>query len=147
MPRRYTPAASRTARAALAGAAWSIAGIVLISFAAGWLGGLDGRTAVAFGVTGLVSAVLAWLLFFRRLAGRNLERLTESPERACVFGFQPVRSHLVMVSMIALGSVLRHSALPKSDLAVVYLAIGGALLLSSFRYHARVARTFKGVGL
>ena len=37
--------------------------------------------------------------------------------------------------MISLGLFLRHSSLPKQYLAVIYLAVGGALFLSSFYYY------------
>lgn len=42
--------------------------------------------------------------------------------------------------MIALGIALRHSGVPKPALAVVYAAIGGALMLASGLYHRRVYR-------
>jgi hypothetical protein len=36
--------------------------------------------------------------------------------------------------MIALGLLLRHSAIPKPYLAILYIGMGLALLLSSLRY-------------
>ena len=39
--------------------------------------------------------------------------------------------------MITGGILLRHSAVPKSYLAVVYAAIGGALLQASVHYYLR----------
>ena len=41
--------------------------------------------------------------------------------------------------MMTGGMLLRHSTLPKPWLAVVYAAIGGALLLASRQYYARLA--------
>jgi hypothetical protein len=46
--------------------------------------------------------------------------------------------------MIALGVTLRHSAVPRPELAVVYLAIGGALLLASFSYYNNLIDAFRG---
>jgi hypothetical protein len=42
---------------------------------------------------------------------------------------------LIIAVMISLGLFLRHSSLPKQYLAVIYLAVGGALFLSSFYYY------------
>ena len=52
-----------------------------------------------------------------------------------MFSFQAWKSYLLVAFMIALGITLRHSALPRPILAGVYLAIGGALFLSSLRYY------------
>ncbi len=144
MARRLTPVASRGVRTAIASATWGAVGVMLLSFGIGWLADAEPRTALVLGALGVTLGLLAWRLLFRGLAGRNRARLACSPERMCVFGFQPPKSYAIMAAMIALGTVLRHSAVPKPDLAVVYLAIGGALLLSSLRYHTR---TDKGVAL
>jgi hypothetical protein len=37
--------------------------------------------------------------------------------------------------MITMGTFLRQSSLPKPYLAVIYIGFGGAMLLSSLRYH------------
>jgi hypothetical protein len=111
---------------------------MLLAWAGVWLSAATGPVSVALGGLGLAIAILAWWLLFRGLAAKNIERLTASPERACLFGFQAPKGYLMMGSMIALGVTLRHSAIPKPDLAVVYIAIGGALLLASMSYYSRL---------
>ena len=54
--------------------------------------------------------------------------------KTCVFAFVPWKSYLIIVIMIAMGSTLRHSAIPKQYLAILYMGIGLALMLSSVRY-------------
>ena len=44
------------------------------------------------------------------------------------------KSYLLLGVMMALGIGLRHSPLPKPYLAVLYIGIGLALVLSSVRY-------------
>jgi hypothetical protein len=46
--------------------------------------------------------------------------------------------------MIALGSVLRHTALPREILAVLYTAMGGALALASLIYFGGLRGNFAG---
>ncbi len=145
MPGRFTPAASRRTRTLIAGLVWSAVGVMLVAWAVSWLAAATPFATLTFGVGGVTLALVAWRMLFRRLAAKNLERLAGLPDRLCVFGFQSPQSYLITVAMIALGVTLRHSALPKPELAVVYLAIGGALFLASMRYHVRFARTLKGV--
>ncbi len=42
--------------------------------------------------------------------------------------------------MITGGVLLRHSAIPKPYLAILYAAIGGGLFLSSFVYYGQLQR-------
>ncbi|HEX9093185.1 MAG TPA: hypothetical protein VF902_04305 [Coriobacteriia bacterium] len=135
--RRISATVSRRTLTLVAGLVWSGVGIMLIALAATWLAAVPVSAELGLGGLG---AVLAWQLLFRGLALRNLVRLSAVRERASLFAFQAPRSYLIMVSMIALGVVLRHSAVPKPDLAVAYAAIGGALFLSSLSYHARLLR-------
>jgi hypothetical protein len=71
---------------------------------------------------------------FSRLVRQNLERIRSRPAKACLFGFQSWKSYLIVAVMVTMGAVLRHSGVPKPQLAVVYLAMGGAMVLSSPRY-------------
>lgn len=124
---------------AVAGVAWSGVGIMLLSRAWGWLSAPGIHAALALGALGVMLAVVAWRFLFGRLANRNIHRISAGPERACVFGFQTVKSYVVMAGMIVLGVTLRHSALPKPDLAAVYIAIGGALFAASTQYYRSLA--------
>lgn len=145
MARRCTPVASRRTRTLVAGLVWSGVGVMLLAWAVSWLADATPAVAFAAGACGTALAIASWRVLFRGLAVRNLERLAAAAPRACVFGFQAPTSYAVTLAMIALGITLRHSTLPRPDLAVVYLAIGGALFLASITYHASVARSLTGV--
>jgi hypothetical protein len=54
--------------------------------------------------------------------------------KKCVFSFLTWRSYIIVAVMIALGSLLRHSPIPKPYLSILYTGIGLALVLSSVRY-------------
>jgi len=145
MAGRSTPKAPRRVRMTVAGLAWSGAGLMLLSWAVRWLLATPTPVALALAVVGVAAAVGAWLALFGRLARTNVARLVAAPRLACVFAFQPLKSYLIMIAMIGLGITLRHSVVPKPELAVVYLAIGGALLLASFSYYNNLIESFRGV--
>ena len=66
-------------------------------------------------------------------------------DKSCVFAFQAWKSYLIIAFMIGLGIFLRHSAFPRHYLAVIYLAVGLALLLSSLLYYGLLWRVvFRG---
>ena len=56
------------------------------------------------------------------------------PTPSCLFAFQAWKSYLLVALMILIGFGLRHSALPKPFLAVVYLTIGAALIFAGGQY-------------
>ena len=74
---------------------------------------------------------------FARLARRNIQRIRElSPhkEKICLFAFQALQSYVLIIGMITLGILLRLSPIPREYLAIVYLAIGFALVYASLQY-------------
>jgi hypothetical protein len=138
--RQYTPAVSRRWLFAVSGWLWTAVGVMLCSLAVHWLTHIGGTTAGLLGAGGAVLAVAAYRLMFRKIVHKNIARIEQRPDVTCFFAFQPWRSYGLMVFMIALGITLRHSALPKYYLAVVYTGIGGGLFLASFSYHVRFWR-------
>ena len=71
---------------------------------------------------------------FLRLVDKNLARIMPMEGPRCVFSFMPWKSYLLIMVMVLMGFLLRHSSIPKLYLAGLYSAIGTALLLSSVRY-------------
>ena len=125
---------------AAAGFTWSAVGILLCRLAYGWLDTHMFRTALLSGTAGVIGAVVAYHFVFSAIAHKNIDRLSLFPEKACFFAFQAWKSYFIIVVMVALGAILRHSLIPKEYLAALYLTIGGALLLSSLHYYVRLRR-------
>lgn len=123
---------------AAAGFTWSAVGILLCRLAYGWLDTLVFRAALLSGAAGVIGAVVAYHFVFSAIAHKNIGRLSLFPEKACFFAFQAWKSYFIIVVMVALGAILRHSPIPKQYLAALYLTIGGALLLSSLHYYVRL---------
>lgn len=132
---RLKPGVARHWLFALAGLVWTGVGVMLLRLAYMWLADLGGLPALELGALGGAIAVAAGLTMFARIARKNIARISEAPDIACVFSFQAWEGYLVMTFMIALGVLLRHSAVPKPALAVVYAGVGGALTISSLRYY------------
>jgi hypothetical protein len=119
---------------AIAGVVWSAVGAMLCHRAWGWLHPLNDLRLLALAATGLGLAFVFHRVMLERIARRNMSRICNYAERGCVFAFQAWRSYLIILVMIALGSFLRHTAMPREILAVLYTAMGGALILSSLAY-------------
>lgn len=127
------PAIPRRMLPVIAGTMWWFVGIMLTVMALRWLWGYNGNT-LHFFLSGLIAALVIHHFGFLRLADRNLERISRLPVRSCVFSFISWKSYFLIVIMISLGVILRHSAIPREYLSVVYMGIGLALFLSGIRY-------------
>jgi len=123
---------------AAAGVMWSAVGILMLRLACGWIGGLVLRRAVVSGISGMTGAWIAYHFVFSKIARKNLDRISQFPQKACFFAFQAWKSYFIIGFMIALGVRLRHSDIPREYLAALYGTIGGALLLSSRLYYVRL---------
>jgi len=117
---------------------WTAVGVILCLMAYHWLTTNVFKWSILFGVTGLLLALGVYYFGFSRIARKNIDRLFQFQEKVCFFAFQAWKSYLVIALMATLGAFLRHSSIPKQYLAVIYLAIGGALVLSSLHYYARL---------
>jgi hypothetical protein len=132
---KLKPAVSKYWLISLAGLLWSAVGLLLCRLAYLWLKGVPWGAAAFLGISGILLALLAYRFSFSRIAEKNINRIRQFSEKGCIFAFQAWKSYLIIVIMIALGLFLRHSPLPKQYLAVIYLAVGGALFLSGFHYY------------
>jgi len=130
------PAVPRRGLIIGAGVVWSSAGGMLLFRAA---------TMIPLVHSGLpwilpLSAAIGWLkarLVFSRIVKDNIRRiemLSPHKDKVCLFAFQPWRSYLVVIVMVALGLWLRHSSLSPAILVAVYVAIAVALLVSGVKY-------------
>lgn len=138
---KFKPAVPKYILMAMAGLLWTTVGLGLCRLGYKWVSLLPGTRAVSFGLAGMILALIAYRFGFSGIAAKNIERLCLLPSKGCLFAFQAWRSYLIIGLMIGLGLVLRHSQIPKTYLAIVYFAVGGALILASFRYYACLWRT------
>jgi len=131
---RFKPAVGKRTLLLLSGLVWIAVGFMLLRFAYLWLRAAGGGKSAVLAGAGLFLALLIHHFGFLKVVDRNLGRILPMEGKRCVFAFQPWRSYLIVIVMIAMGIGLRHSPLPKTYLAVLYTGIGMALVLSSVRY-------------
>jgi hypothetical protein len=118
----------------LAGIAWLAVGATLVTRAVFWL--LHGPHVhdLFFAGAGVTIALVVHHFGFLRIVDKNVGRILPMETKRSPFSFVPWKSYLTIAFMMGLGALLRHSPIPKEYLAVAYLGIGIALVLSSVRY-------------
>jgi hypothetical protein len=132
--KRFEFAVDRKTLIFLSGFVWSVVGIMLCRLAAGWLNAIGGD-AGPFIVSGVLLAILIHHFGFLKLVYKNTERISSLESKTSIFAFQERKSYIIILIMICLGIILRHSPIPKQWLAVIYLGFGGAMILSSIKYY------------
>ncbi len=131
---KYKPAVNKNVLLFLAGFMWGGVGTMLLFLAFSWLSKTPNINYYLFGGAGVVLALLVHHFGFLKIVDKNLERILPMDEKKCLFSFIPWKSYLIIVVMITMGAVLRHSVIPMQYLAILYTGIGLGLILSSVRY-------------
>jgi hypothetical protein len=142
--KKYKPAVTREVLLFLAWALWFCVGCLLLTYAIFWLMAAGTGHRVMCGGTGVLCALLVHHFGLLTVVDKNLARLQSGDGKKCLFSFMPWKSYLIIPVMIALGVLLRHSAIPKPYLAILYIGMGLALLLSSLRYLRYFLQALKG---
>ncbi|MFZ1982828.1 MAG: hypothetical protein WAU91_00345 [Desulfatitalea sp.] len=131
---RIRPAVGKSALLFLAAFMWIGVGSMLLALAYGWLHNAPGPGVIMPVALGAAAALVIHHFGFLKIVDKNLARILPMEGKRCLFAFMTWKSYLNVAAMIALGILLRHSAIPKPYLAVLYIGIGLALVLSSVRY-------------
>jgi hypothetical protein len=125
----------------IAGALWTVAGVILCWRAGVWLAADGSAVALPLELIGLMLAIPFYTFCFVGIVRKSIARIDHLPERASIFAFSAVRGYFMIGGMIALGVALRSSPIPRDYLAVPYTAMGGTLLLASSRFYKRFWKT------
>ena len=140
---KFKPAVTKNVLLFLAGIVWLSVGTMLMFLSFSWLSAVYGSNRYLFAGIGVVFALMVHHFGFLKIVDKNLERILPMDGKKCLFAFVPWKSYLIVVVMIILGAILRHSSIPKQYLAVLYSTIGLALILSSVRYLRAFFREIK----
>jgi hypothetical protein len=138
--KRLNPAVSKHWLLILAGVMWTGVGFMLCGYALNWLTSPLSVATVTLGGLGIVISIVANRLQFTKLALKNIERILQYADKACLFAFQAWKGYLIIGVMVTGGILLRGSIIPKPYLAVAYASIGGALLQASRHYYVQFFR-------
>jgi len=140
MIEKLNPAVPRRFLLALAGSLWTVAGGILCTRGALWLGQFQTGTIAAVESAALAVAAAGYIALFSRLVRKNIDRINSLPERACVFAFTPWRGYIMIGIMMTAGISLRSSSLPLYYLSLPYTAMGIVLLTGSAVFYREFLR-------
>jgi len=131
----FKPAVNKSVLLFMAGFVWLCVGIMLLSLAYSWLSGEPQEVFFVFFCLGIVAALFVHHFGFLRIADKNIRRILPMDGKRCLFSFITWKSYIIIVVMVMMGNLLRHtSMIPPRYLAILYTGIGLALVLSSLRY-------------
>ena len=125
---RYKPGVSVRTHLFLAAFIWSVVGFFLLTFGLG-LTLVPGR--IWFAVAGLVLGTVKTFFILDRVARKNMKRIREFKDKACIGSVYSWKTWLLVAAMILLGRYLRTSVLPGQVVGLLYTAVGWALMLAS----------------
>ena len=132
--KKFTPSVDKRILVLLAGTVWCGVGIMLVNLAVSWLSPLSFRESGIYYAAAFLGTMAIHHFGFLKIADNNLNRLLPLTEKRCLFSFMTWRSYIMVLIMVSMGITLRHSALPKRYLSILYNGIGLALFLSGIRY-------------
>jgi len=131
---RLNPAVPRYYLFGLAGAFWTFAGLMLCARAILWLNVFPLSVELALETTSIAIAIIGYLFLFVKVVQKNIDRIGQLPDHACVFAFTAWQGYVMIALMITIGITLRNTSIPKYFLAVPYTAMGAILLIGSAKF-------------
>jgi hypothetical protein len=141
MNSNYKPAVKTPFLLFLSGILWIGVAVMLNSFAISWLLQFEGPAVWVYPTIGFFAALIIHHFGFLRVVDKNLRRISKMEAKTCVFAFMSWKSYLIVMVMVGMGIGLRHSAIPRQYLSILYIGIGLALFLSSIRYFRVLIRS------
>jgi hypothetical protein len=131
---KIKPAVDKSALIFLSFFVWVVVGTVLLLLAYSWLKASQGNSSFLFVGVGIGAALVIHHFGFLKIVDKNLGRILPMEGKQCAFSFMPWKSYIIVAVMVTMGALLRHSAIPKTYLSILYIGIGLSLVLSSIRY-------------
>jgi hypothetical protein len=123
----------------VSGLMWTGVGIMLIIFALRWFSVLSINEIIIVTIGGILLGIAILYFGFRHLAQKNIVRICAYNGKVSIWWFQKVQTYFLIIFMISLGIFLRKSGiLPKVLLSPMYMGIGFALFLASFKYYLQI---------
>ena len=132
--RKFNPGVDKSILILMGGMMWCGVGIMLIRYAVSWLSLCSLKDQICFYSAGFLAAMPIHHFGFIKIATKNIIRILALTEKTSPFAFMTWKSYLIVLVMVSMGIALRHSALPKMYLSILYNGIGLALFLSGIRY-------------
>lgn len=119
----------------IAGGLWLTVGLgLMIRGFLWWQENFSLTLSILYFVTLIPLAIIFSSKILMKVTRRTLTHIQKLPDKVCMFAFQPAKSYGIMLFMISLGILLRHSPIPHLYLGTLYLLMGLSLSLASFNF-------------
>ncbi len=126
----------------VSGILWSGVGLFLISLAFRWFNQLSNNQIIAACIGGVLLGITIAYFGFGGLATKNIIRIDQYQKNVCFWAFQKWTTYILIVFMMSLGIFMRKTPyIPKYLLSPMYIGIGSALFIASFRYYQFLVQT------
>jgi hypothetical protein len=129
--RKLKPGVTRQVRLFLAAAAWTAVGLGLMIAGTRWSLWSDSSLHPVFLVLAAAVGLTKAFIILKHTANRVIRRIRASGDDRCIGGFFSWRTWVLVLIMIAAGTLLRRSDISRGVVGLVYVAIGIALLAAS----------------
>ena len=131
---KVAPRGPRVARLRLAVAMWGLVGMGLLLFGVVNLLPLESGPALGWSFLAVAVGLFKGQMVLGRSARRTIERVEAQPPNFCLFSFFSWKTWGLVLVMMAMGRLLRKSALPPLLIYNVYVAVGTALLFGTWMF-------------
>ena len=132
--RRYEPALPIPVHYLISGVMWVFVGKMLISYGIRWFQEKITQYLWLFIVISILNALSIYKFGFSKIVNNNIERLQQKQDKLCIFAFIEWKSYVIMVFMMGMGITLRTILGANEYLGILYIGIGGGMLLSGLIY-------------
>ena len=120
----------------ISGLLWTGVGLFLIRLAFRWFAELSTNEIIFAIIAGIILGSTIAYFGFIGLANKNIDRINQYQGKVCVWAFQKWTTYFLIIFMMSLGIFMRNTPyIPKFLLSPMYIGIGFALFVASFRYY------------
>ena len=120
----------------ISGLLWTGVGLFLIRLAFRWFAELSTNEIIFAIIAGLLLGSAIAYFGFNGLANKNIDRINQYQGKVCIWAFQKWTTYFLIAFMMSLGIFMRNTPyIPKFLLSPIYIGIGFALFVASFRYY------------
>lgn len=120
----------------LSGIMWSGVGIFLPNLASRWVAELSTNETIFAVMAGILLGSTIAYFGFIGLANKNIDRINQYQGKVCIWAFQKWTTYFLIAFMMSMGIFMRNTPyIPKFLLSPMYIGIGFALFVASFRYY------------
>jgi len=141
--RKWEPALPIPFHYLLTAAMWIYVGQILISYGVVWFQEKITKFLWLFILVSVIGALSIYKFGFSKIVYKNINRLQQKRYKICIFAFMEWKSYIIMVVMMTMGIMLRIFVGPNEYLGVMYIGIGGGILLSGFIYFKPIIQLIK----